>query len=848
MMMHTTQEKLLPDQGERTPRSRQFGGLGPAPVWSSSYEGSAGSCDAGDPVSHATADGSEGKFWSQVRPGDDAVNASLASEENSRGVTREALDAPLVLNTSSDDEAARLQAAADRRTRFLKSPTLATVAGKKNKAGKKKKSGKAPMAAKGGSSAIISISDDDSMESRTNSPGPSRRERRRRGAKQLNTAAEEAPTFTSNARKRKMPRFSNSESEGLPSDAEREMDFEWCPKSASNIVAVIQNKAEEFKNQVRRCGNLKGVYRRDFNLFAEEVVSAVEALHKCVEEAGDNSLQTRMHAAEHEAEQAQARLRHLEEERSRLLEEVRHLRTEGMAAGLSPPLPGRASVQEMAIQTDPFPVITSITALPAGTVIPPAIRPKVQGTSKVIDGPRVVEKKSNVDLHATVKSIVAEEIKEVKSLLGRILRGASETGRGRKEEKGNAGAQPTPPMAGPLGGNPAPWVALPQREQGRGRGARTTPAPTGNPPGGAPTSQPDAAPSTSKEKGEERAVVTRRRVKAQQKEGPARKKEAVSSARRTSVRDGAKERDPRTSTSRLPLRLRSQGRQPPQGPGPRRRRRGRPAAVAIRCVAAEGEGEQATYASVMRLAKEGVSLPTLGIEDTRIRRDVGGGILVEIPGADGATKADALAEALAPILQGKASVTRPVRRGEIRIVGLDMSVSPADIEDRISSGDFGPCRRFEVTVGPITQGRDRLGMTWACCPFEVAAKLANSGRLKVGWSSARVALLPGRKLQCFKCLEFGHVRQACRNEVDRTGMCYRCGKDGHLARNCKDVARCVLCADRSLPSGHRIGGDSCSSQDRGRNAPPKGSSGTERRTVPHGDEPMETENGPGPSN
>ncbi|XP_020297150.1 uncharacterized protein LOC109861763 [Pseudomyrmex gracilis] len=146
----------------------------------------------------------------------------------------------------------------------------------------------------------------------------------------------------------------------------------------------------------------------------------------------------------------------------------------------------------------------------------------------------------------------------------------------------------------------------------------------------------------------------------------------------------------------------SRGRQLPQGPGTRRRRRGHPAAVVIRNAQAEGEGEQASYASIMRLAKEKVSLLDLGIEDTRIRRDARGGILVEIPGIDGAVKADALAEALVPILQGKANVTRPIRRGEVRIVGLDVSISPADIQERIASGDFGTCRRPDVTVGPIT--------------------------------------------------------------------------------------------------------------------------------------------------
>ncbi|XP_020297561.1 uncharacterized protein LOC109862075 [Pseudomyrmex gracilis] len=173
----------------------------------------------------------------------------------------------------------------------------------------------------------------------------------------------------------------------------------------------------------------------------------------------------------------------------------------------------------------------------------------------------------------------------------------------------------------------------------------------------------------------------------------------------------------------------------------------------------------------MRLANESISLLDLGIEDTRIRQDIGEGILVEIPRSEGAAKAHALADALTLVLQGRAVVSRPVRKGEIRVVGLDVSVTLADVEEKISSGEFGTCKRSDVTVGPITQGRDRLGVTWVRCPFEVAAKLADLGRLRIGWNSARVTLLPGRKLQCFKCLEFGHIRQVCRNGVDRSGTC-----------------------------------------------------------------------------
>ncbi|XP_020297180.1 uncharacterized protein LOC109861784 [Pseudomyrmex gracilis] len=84
----------------------------------------------------------------------------------------------------------------------------------------------------------------------------------------------------------------------------------------------------------------------------------------------------------------------------------------------------------------------------------------------------------------------------------------------------------------------------------------------------------------------------------------------------------------------------------------------------------------------------------------------------EIEGPNGAAKADRLADALASVLQGKAVVTRPVRKGELRITGLDESVSAADLVALLCSVEFSGCRESEVTVGPVTEGRDRLGAVW----------------------------------------------------------------------------------------------------------------------------------------
>ncbi|XP_020296812.1 uncharacterized protein LOC109861534 [Pseudomyrmex gracilis] len=194
---------------------------------------------------------------------------------------------------------------------------------------------------------------------------------------------------------------------------------------------------------------------------------------------------------------------------------------------------------------------------------------------------------------------------------------------------------------------------------------------------------------------------------------------------------------------------------------------------------------------------------------------MGGGLLLEIPGEGGNEKADRLAEVLSPVFTGKAVVSRPMRKGKVRLTGLDASVGSEDI---IAAGEFGPCREGDIAMGPIAEGRDRMGSAWLRCPEAVATRLGAVGQLRVGWSSARVVPLEVRRLQCYKCLEFGHVRQSCRNEVDRTRTCFRCGKDaGHTARTCTAPVRCVLCDSRGLSTGHRMGGPSCPSRLKGKN-------------------------------
>lgn len=109
-----------------------------------------------------------------------------------------------------------------------------------------------------------------------------------------------------------------------------------------------------------------------------------------------------------------------------------------------------------------------------------------------------------------------------------------------------------------------------------------------------------------------------------------------------------------------------------------------------------------------------------------------------------------------------------------------------------------------------------MGTVWVRCPLTTANQLSAKGHLKIGWALVRVELLENRPLQCYRCLEGGHVRARCPNNTDRSGNCYRCGQDGDMAKDCMAPVLCVVCKDRGLPSNHRMGGKACAPVQKGK--------------------------------
>ncbi|XP_076398060.1 uncharacterized protein LOC143266359 [Megachile rotundata] len=253
---------------------------------------------------------------------------------------------------------------------------------------------------------------------------------------------------------------------------------------------------------------------------------------------------------------------------------------------------------------------------------------------------------------------------------------------------------------------------------------------------------------------------------------------------------------------------------PPKRPGTRRLPKPpRTAAVTITVA----PGGPRSYADIMREAREKVPLAEVGIAEVRYRQAVTGAMVLEVPGEGGAAKADALAGRLRVLFDHNVvKVSRPVKCGECRIVGLDPSVTSSEVRDAVVAASG--CNGSDVRTGEVRTSPVGVGTIWVRCPLAALNKIVAAKRIRVGWLSARVEALPTRPLQCYRCLEAGHVRQRCNASVDRSSRCYKCGESGHVAGQCSATPRCPLCTDLGRPAGHRLGAKSCaqSSRRRGR--------------------------------
>lgn len=231
-----------------------------------------------------------------------------------------------------------------------------------------------------------------------------------------------------------------------------------------------------------------------------------------------------------------------------------------------------------------------------------------------------------------------------------------------------------------------------------------------------------------------------------------------------------------------------------------------PKTAAVTITAKEG----ISYAEILRQAREKISLPTMGIDNSKIRKGINGGLIIEIPGEENNTKAANLVEKLKEILpdRDKIRISQPTTKADLKISGLDESVTKEEIADIIT--DLDKCNPDNIIADNIRWMANGLGTIWVRCPASTANRIAASGKIKIGWTIAKVEILPSRPLQCFKCWNYGHVRYSCTSTIDRSNHCYRCGSSTHRVKSCNATSpHCIICEEKGNKTNHRLGSASC---------------------------------------
>lgn len=234
--------------------------------------------------------------------------------------------------------------------------------------------------------------------------------------------------------------------------------------------------------------------------------------------------------------------------------------------------------------------------------------------------------------------------------------------------------------------------------------------------------------------------------------------------------------------------------------GPKLPRPPRMAAVTIKVT-----DEKFSYAAALRKARDNISLTDLEIEQSKIRTAANGSILIEV--RERKEKADFLQQKLAQVLGDTVIVSRPEIKGDVRLVGLDDSISVQGVADVIAANRG--CLPGEVKVEAIRRIGNGLHTVWAQCSLAAAVQAASKCKVKIGWMVARIELLKQRPTQCFKCWATGHLRNQCTSSVDRSNLCFRCGESGHSAVHCVNQLRCLPCVEQGLTATHRVGSVQC---------------------------------------
>ncbi|KAI8422962.1 hypothetical protein MSG28_014058 [Choristoneura fumiferana] len=219
------------------------------------------------------------------------------------------------------------------------------------------------------------------------------------------------------------------------------------------------------------------------------------------------------------------------------------------------------------------------------------------------------------------------------------------------------------------------------------------------------------------------------------------------------------------------------------------------------------EGATISYSEVLVKARTSIKLADVGLESVKVRTTMTGSKMLEVGGENPEASADRLAEKLQAAVGDSVDVTRPTKLAELKISGMDETVSREEIAGVLAA--IGRCTPEVVKVGTIRAGPWGQASALIRCPAVAAKAIAKEGKVVLGWSTATIKPVEALPMRCYKCMALGHTRALCPSEADHGAKCFRCGKEGHLAAACEATPKCAVCAQAGRSHAHVMGGPKC---------------------------------------
>lgn len=204
------------------------------------------------------------------------------------------------------------------------------------------------------------------------------------------------------------------------------------------------------------------------------------------------------------------------------------------------------------------------------------------------------------------------------------------------------------------------------------------------------------------------------------------------------------------------------------------------------------------FPALAQRIKSGVNKGVIGNHVTGIRQAKSGCLCIEVRSDQKeieAVRAEVTRSA------GSEMVVRSLQRR--RLVELSNLDEWTTKEVSVAVAAFAEEQEDTFRVASIRKLYGGVQTALVSAPTELAEKLVNAGRLKVGMVSCCTRIRED-KLRCFRCLANGHMANACKGE-DRTGCCRSCGASGHIAAHCSanDAERAAF---KAKMSGTSTGG------------------------------------------